>query len=83
VKIVVEGLEMLDVAYWRAGSQVMVVVSSASYVDVKEDVIVNLPIAVHGIDSTPWGNVTWELVNGNLLARGLTALATSIIVLHE
>ncbi len=45
VKIVVDGLEMLDVAYWRAGSQVVVAVASASYVDVKEDVTVNLPIA--------------------------------------
>jgi hypothetical protein len=60
----------------------MVVVASASYVDVKGDVTVRLPIAVHGIDSSPWGNMSWTLVNGNLQAQGLAALATSIIILQ-
>jgi hypothetical protein len=82
VKVIVEGLEVLDVAYWSLGGQVMVVVASASYVDVKGDTTVRLPIAVHGIDSSPWGNVTWTLVNGNLRAQGLAALATSIIILQ-
>ena len=81
VKVSVEELELLDVAYWSVGGQVMVVVASASYVDLKGDVTVRLPIAVHGIDSSPWGNVTWTLVNGNLQAQGLAALATSVIIL--
>jgi hypothetical protein len=51
-------------------------------VDVKGDVTVRLPITVDGIDSSPWGNVTWTLVNGNLQAQGLAALATSIIILE-
>jgi hypothetical protein len=84
VKVRVEELEMLDVAYWIVGGQVMVVVASASYVDVKVDVTVRLrlPIAVHGLNSSPWGNVTWRLVNGSLHAQGLAALATSILILH-
>jgi hypothetical protein len=82
VKVSVEGLDLLDVAYWSVGGQVMVVVASASYVDMKGDVAVRLPIAVHGIDLIPWGNVTWTLVNGNLQVQGLAALATSIIILQ-
>ncbi|PMD30113.1 hypothetical protein L207DRAFT_641957 [Hyaloscypha variabilis F] len=82
VKVNVEGLESLDIAYWSVGSQIMAIVASASYVDLRVDVTVELPFAVRAIESSPWGNVTWELVNGNLHTQGLAALATSIIILQ-
>lgn len=72
---------LLDVAYWEVKGQVMVVVVSDGYVDTSSLVVIELPVAVKKIVSTPWGNVTWSLMDNKLEVDGLSALATSIVIL--
>jgi hypothetical protein len=83
VPIKVSGLPYLDVAYWSVGEQVLVVVASSSYMDSTSLVDIVVPFGVKKIESTPWGNVTWSLIGNTLQVKGLSALATSLVILSS
>jgi hypothetical protein len=80
----------LDVSYWTLGKQAMVIVAADPDSSTLAGTVegpsatsgVSLPISAKSIASTPWGNITWSLEGNKLQAKGISSLATSIVILN-
>ncbi|KAK3673289.1 hypothetical protein LTR78_006834 [Recurvomyces mirabilis] len=81
VRIVVPGHELLDVAYWEVDGTIMLGFANLDYADSSEDITIELPIAIRGVTSQPWGSVGWEVADGMLKTSELEGLATSFVIL--
>ncbi|GAM83774.1 hypothetical protein ANO11243_017640 [Dothideomycetidae sp. 11243] len=77
----VVGHEMLDVAYWKCGGQVMVAMVNQDYNDSVAVVRLQLPWPVKRIVSQPWGKVSFQVHEGRLELEGITGVATSVVIL--
>ncbi|RDW85711.1 hypothetical protein BP5796_04036 [Coleophoma crateriformis] len=84
VPIVVDAYPLLDVAFWIVDTGVLVSVVNLDYVDTTTNVAITLPFAGNGstIVGQPWGDVQWSLTGTSLEASGLSALATSFVILQ-
>ena len=74
------GTDVVDAAYWVAGSKMLVCIVNGGYVDIRKPVHVPVPNATV-IASTHWGSVPWRLEAGELLVEVLPAMAVSILIL--
>jgi hypothetical protein len=84
IAVTVAAYPLLDVAYWSVDGRVLVGLANLDYVDHNGTFKIQLPIGATNIVSQPWGSVSWTLGgNGTLLANGLSALATSFVVLSS
>lgn len=65
-RVVVEGWEILDVAYWRSGSEMLLCVVNGGYVPINETVRITLPDSVSPVSVTGnvWNEMDWQL-SGN------------------
>ena len=73
--------EVVDASSWVVGDQMLVCIVNGGYVDIEEPISVPVENATL-IASVPWGNVSWELIDEELHAPSLSALATSILILN-
>lgn len=80
IHIELSDYDIVDASSWVVGNQMLVCIVNGGYVDIEEPVKVPVKNATL-IASVPWGNVTWELVDGELHVASLSALATSIVIL--
>lgn len=79
--LVVEGLAVLDAAYWVDGDRMLVSVVNGGYDDIEESVSIALPAPVRDIESVVFGGLSWQLLGGQLAIDGLPAMSTSFITL--
>ncbi|KAI0115525.1 hypothetical protein GGR51DRAFT_410744 [Nemania sp. FL0031] len=80
-RLVVEGLEVLDAAYWVQGKKAMVSVVNGAYEDIAEPVSIGLPFSVVSVDSVAFGGLPWTLEDGQLVVDTLPGMSTSFIIL--
>ena len=83
IRLSVPGHELLDVAYWVVGNQVLVGVVNLDYVAQNSTVAINLPCRVSGLVSQPWGSMAWTVGNGTLSTNSLSGLDTSFVLLSS
>ncbi|KAF2964206.1 hypothetical protein GQX73_g9380 [Xylaria multiplex] len=81
-RLVVEGYEVLDAAYWIQGGKMMVSVVNEGSEDIDEPVSIELPASAAEIESVAFGGLLWRLLDGNLLIDHLPAVSTSFIILN-
>ncbi|KAI0416754.1 hypothetical protein F5X98DRAFT_173409 [Xylaria grammica] len=81
-RLVVEGYEILDAAYWIEGNRLMVSVVNGGYEDIEESVSIALPVSATDIESVAFGGLSWQLLDGRLVADELPAVSTSFIILN-
>jgi hypothetical protein len=81
-KVLVEGYELLDVAYWEWDNQTMLGLANGDYVGHDDTVTIQLPTSVKEVSSQPWGSLSWNVVgNKTLTVSGFEGLDTSFMVL--
>ncbi|KAI0407396.1 hypothetical protein F4802DRAFT_20262 [Xylaria palmicola] len=78
--------EVVDAAYWVGGGgegekKMMVSVVNGGYEDIGGRVALALPVAATGVESVPFGGLSWRLLDGKLVVDGLPAMSTSFIIL--
>jgi len=79
----VNSFPLLDVSYWIVDKQALVGVAYLDYEAHSGNLTVTLPFTATSVSSQPWGAVSWRLdSDGNLMANGLEALATSFVILE-
>ncbi|KAK2016761.1 hypothetical protein LZ32DRAFT_668073 [Colletotrichum eremochloae] len=83
--LVIEGADRVDASVWvdRTKRQALISIVNLGYEGTQGDIRVVLPegVEVGKVVEVLWGNVSWELVDGSLVATdGLFGLQTSIIV---
>lgn len=84
VPVVVDAYPLLDVAYWKVDTGVLVSVVNLDYVDTTSTVVITLPFTgnTSTIVEQPWGDVQWSLTGASLEVSGLAALETSLVILE-
>ncbi|KAI5857442.1 hypothetical protein GGS23DRAFT_600777 [Durotheca rogersii] len=73
--------ELLEGSYWVSGHQVLVSIVNAGTVDINERPTVALPVPVAGIAAVPFGDLAWELQDGQLAIDALPAMSVSFVIL--
>jgi hypothetical protein len=81
VEVSVCGIDVVDVAYWVVGKQMLVSIVNGGYVDINHTVTVAVPSATK-IVGTPWGSLDWKVVGSELSVSRLPALSTSLLILE-
>ncbi|KAI8944346.1 hypothetical protein F4801DRAFT_223800 [Xylaria longipes] len=82
-RLVVEGLAILDAAYWiNGGNKMLVSVVNGGYEDIDESVSIALPGPARDIESVVFGGLPWQLLGGQMVIEGLPAMSTSFIILN-
>ena len=82
IEVTLQDYDVVDASLWVVGDQILVCIVNGGYVDIDESVAIPVLNAT-SIVSTPWGNVTWELIDQELRVTSLPALATSILILSH
>jgi hypothetical protein len=80
VKVAVNGVPSLDVAYSIVGNKALISVASLSSSISPGTVQLSLPFKVAKIESQPWGSLKWSTSELRLSISGVTALATSMVI---
>jgi len=81
-RLVVEGYEILDTAYWIDENKMLVSVVNGGYEDIDKSVSIALPAPATGIESVALGGLSWQLLGGQLVIDRLPAMSTSFIILN-
>ncbi|KAK6954545.1 hypothetical protein Daesc_004512 [Daldinia eschscholtzii] len=81
--ISVDNEELVDVAYWVRESQIMVSIVNGAYNDINGPFSVTLPETGRRIAEVPFGNLSWNLVDGQLVTNKLPTLSTSLIIIDR
>ncbi|KAK6067142.1 hypothetical protein SCUP515_10346 [Seiridium cupressi] len=75
--------QLVDIAYWTVQDQVMVSVVNGGYDDTQGSLAFTVPGGVTGIQSVPFGDLSWQFVDGQLSIDVLPAMTASFIILNK
>ncbi|KAI0123165.1 hypothetical protein BJ170DRAFT_641104 [Xylariales sp. AK1849] len=81
-RIYVSGPEVLDMAYWVVGSQMLMTILNGGYVDVEGPLTIPPPEPAVGIQSVAFGDLPWDFVDGELTIDVLPAMTASFVILN-
>ncbi|KAI1263714.1 hypothetical protein F5Y18DRAFT_125054 [Xylariaceae sp. FL1019] len=81
-RLSVAGYDLLDVAYWIAGQQMMVSVVWGVDDAIDESVSIELPVVATNLSSVVFGELSWRLDDDQLTIDQLPAMSTSFIILN-
>ncbi|KAL7625863.1 hypothetical protein AAE478_005086 [Parahypoxylon ruwenzoriense] len=73
--------ELLEGAYWVREKQVLVSVVNGGYVAINATPSVTLPVPAAKIASVSFGDLSWELRDGQLAVETLPAMSVSFVIL--
>lgn len=76
--------EILDVAYWRSGSEILLSVVNGGYVAINETVKIALPDSVVPVSivSSVWGDIDWQLTGDGVEVAHLGDMSTYMVILE-
>ena len=82
-RIKVDGLEILDVAYWVIGTQMLVCIVNGGYDDV-DPVWISFPEneRPRSLGQVVWGNTSWEALGFKLYTERMAGMKTSMILVN-
>ncbi|KAI8963126.1 hypothetical protein F5Y11DRAFT_166291 [Daldinia sp. FL1419] len=75
--------DLLDIAYWVREARMMISVVNGAYDDISEPISIVLPEPGERISDIPFGNQSWDLVDGQLVIDKLPSMSTSFIIVDQ
>ncbi|KAG4221199.1 hypothetical protein PC116_g30324 [Phytophthora cactorum] len=81
--ISVDNEKLVDVAYWVRESQIMISIVNGAYNDINGPFSVRLPETGRRIAEVPFGNLSWNLVDAQLVTNKLPTLSTSLVIIDR
>lgn len=72
--------ELLDVAYWSRGAQMMVSVVNGADGEIAAPLTIALPKKARGVAAVPFGGLEWELADGGLRIGTLPGMSVSFVI---
>ncbi|KAI1856618.1 hypothetical protein JX265_011577 [Neoarthrinium moseri] len=82
-RLFISGEDVLDMAYWSYGNQIMVSVVNAGYVDIGGPLSIPLPEGTTSIESIPFGGLPWKFAGSELSIDTLPAMTVSLLMLSS
>lgn len=81
-KVEVADREILDVAYWQSGSEILLCVVNGGYVAINETVRIDLPDTVYptAVKTNVWGDMSWQLVDNGVDVAHLGEMSTYMAI---
>lgn len=83
-KIVVDGNEVVDAAYWKMGDEVLLNVVNGGYEPIEAAFTVPLPADIHAkqVKEVVWGNGTWSIKDNQVSLGPVDGMSTNIVILQ-
>jgi hypothetical protein len=74
--------EIVDVAYWKSGSEILLCVVNGGYVAINETVKITLPdsISPAAVQTNVWGDMSWQLVDNGVELAHLGEMSTYMAI---
>ncbi|KAI1646747.1 uncharacterized protein F4817DRAFT_122858 [Daldinia loculata] len=79
----IDNQELLDISYWVRETQIMISVVNGAYGDISGPVSITLPEPGERIADVPFGDQSWSLADGQLIADKLPAMSTSLVIIDK
>lgn len=83
VQVVVPDLDVLDVAYWKHGNEILVNAVNGGYEALDHTVKIPLPddVTPKEVKESVWGDGTWAIEDGSLRLSKVSLMSTNMVIL--
>ena len=83
-RVEIEGWDVVDVAFWRKGSEMLLCVVNGGYVPINETVSIALPedVAPKSVKTNVWREASWELMGSEVRVGRMAEMSTYMAILE-